>query len=546
MEATAAATTELEALRERRNLLAITKECAELEAETSRLQRVALAESALSNLVDPRIWRTAGFGAPLSSSTTAGERNARDDGRNLPVIRTESDLTEIRGGARVLLDTNEFAIGAAGALCDYTIGNGYTYSATAKKGYDAKELAAAINEIVDEFHDTTNFRMFREREIFDMSLRDGEAFVRVHDLGAGRADLRIVLPEYVTENGCNASIEEWLGLADDGEIHSWTFGVHTLERDVQRELGYHIAWNASSTDEEYAPAGEVEHIKRNVDSTVKRGISDFYPVEKRFTGVAGLTDNVVAGAKVQAAIPYILEFVEGTTISQAQTLQSQSADFQYNQPTPAGYKSVTVQERAPGTVLGVPKGQQYKPGPMGADRGPLFLEVVQGGLRAAGVRWRMPEHIISGNAANNNYASILEAGSPFVKKIEFEQARYAFHFVAVTWRAIKIAFDAGRLNRFGATWEQIRRMIMITAVPPNVATRDKDQETARRKILNEEGIMSDDTWASEEGLDIDEERSKGASRRVAVSPFGQPQSQAQSPTISQPVAESASPWSNWP
>ena len=42
-------------------------------------------------------------------------------------------------------------------------------------------------------------------------------------------------------------------------------------------------------------------------------------------------------------------------------------------------------------------------------------------LRNFAVRWGLPEHMVTGSAENNNYASILEAGSPFHKACEAAQ-----------------------------------------------------------------------------------------------------------------------------
>src|SRR6185369_4253327 len=88
----------------------------------------------------------------------------------------------------------------------------------------------------------------------------------------------------------------------------------------------------------------------------------------------------------------------------------------------------------PGSVLKVGYGQEYLPGPMGAERNAGFELVGQYSLRRIGVRWNMPEYMISGDASNGNYSSTLVAESPFVKAREADQQFYKRHFLSILWK----------------------------------------------------------------------------------------------------------------
>jgi hypothetical protein len=212
--------------------------------------------------------------------------------------------------------------------------------------------------------------------------------------------------------------------------------------------------------------------------------------------------NTRQGAAVQAAIAFIREHAPGVTHAQIESLQQTLATRTYVEATSTGTRTRKVQRYAPGTILDISRGLSYKPGPLGAAHGPNFLAIEQAVLRMAGVRWCLPEHMISGDASNNNYASILEAGAPFVKNAEAEQQFYAKRWRRMLWKIIEHGARAGVI---GADVETIRSLVEICIEPPEVAVRDRVQETQRRKLLFDAGILSPQTWAAKEGFDWDRE-----------------------------------------
>jgi hypothetical protein len=276
----------------------------------------------------------------------------------------------------------------------------------------------------------------------------------------GAAQLRVIEPEQVAAPENPRALEEWLGVETPS---SWSFGVHTDEADVQRVHGYHVRWNATGSDWDYLPAAMVEHVKLNVDRNVKRGVSDFYAVRSHLEDAERLLRNTRQGAAVQAAIAFIREHAPGTTQGQIESLQQTLATRTYTETTSTGTRTRRVQRYAPGTVLDISRGLQYKPGPLGAAHGPNFLAIEQAVLR-------------------------------FVKNAEAEQQFYARRWRRMLWKVVEHAAATGRL---GADLATVRRLVDLCIEPPEVAVRDRLQETQR--------VLSPQTWAAKEGLDFDRE-----------------------------------------
>src|SRR5690606_1922673 len=116
-------------------------------------------------------------------------------------------------------------------------------------------------------------------------------------------------------------------------------------------------------------------------------------------------------------------------------------------------------------------------------------------------RWAMPEYMISGDASNANFASTIEAGTPFFNNVQSLQASFGKFQSDAIWKAVHHAWRAGVLDSFGLTWQQVLYLIEITATPPPIKVDDPLPETQRREILVAQGVMSKRRWAGEEGLD---------------------------------------------
>lgn len=473
------------------------KESLQLQAEIRELRHGLRLLEAVGDFIDPRWQFEDDYGRP---TVPAGHLSDRLDGANAPSFRTEDELRVIRGQARMIADSNSYCVGVLSNLTNYVVGTGYTYTAVARTAAAAVPagLVEAVQRVIDEFQEENGWDEW-ERELFRRCRRDGEFFLGFSHVGGGHVQVRAIEPEQIVEPARPP-------IADDVDrpATSWSFGVRTDADDVQTVLGYSVLWDPAS-EPRYLPAERLQHCKVNVDRNVKRGLSDFFPVTADLEGARKLLRNTREGAAIQAAIAFIRQFPAGTRKDTVQALNAGQTDFtraRFSQTSGGRFSNIHRFEA--GTILNIPAGQEYLAGPLGSQRAPNFMLVLQGALRGIAVRWSMPEAMISGDASNANYASSLVAEGPFVKAVEAAQRFYACRYRDTHWRAIRIAAEAGRFRRFGV--QTLRPLIELQVEPPTVAVRNRAEETRTRSLLHEKGILSRRTWAALEELDYDVEQ----------------------------------------
>jgi hypothetical protein len=487
----------------------------EQEAARLRLEIRQLHTAALVPL--PEEWgeivdrREALFDRPSSADSWSGPPALfadRSDGRYRPIYEVEQDLAQIRGAARRISALTSVAQGALESLANYVLSSGFTF--TVQSAFDQPRLVAAAQRVIDEFLDQNDFSGGLDRELHFRSRQDGEAFLALRSRADGTIDARVIEPEQVVEPASAGPLEDWLGIAEQFES-SWSFGVHTLRGASDRPLGYHVIFDAEGREWEYFPAASVEHIKRNVPRSAKRGVSDLFSIEGDLEREAKLRRNTAEGAALQAAVAWILQAPPGATRGQMQGIGLGEGSAGFDRPARPGSRPHSIAHYPPGTVLKPSAGLEYKPGPMGSERNPNFVLVAQYVLRSIGIRWNMPEYLISGDASNANYASTLVAESPFVKAREADQQFYRRHWNSLIWKVLRLAWAAGRFSRLGVSWESFVRWIDVKVDSPAVSTRDPRALVQTQEAQIRLGLLSRRTAAAQAGLDYDAELRHGAS-----------------------------------
>lgn len=469
------------------------------------------------------------FGFGNSRAVTFTSLDDRKDGSFRPVYETEQDLAESRAAARNLVMLTGIRTGILDSLANYTLGSGFTFTCEPESEIDrqGRVLAQAAQAIIDKFIDENDFNGVIDREIHLRSREDGEALIAFDEdeIRGGRVLVEFLEPDQIVQPANPAQLEDWLGF---GNPSCWKFGVHTPERKTWKPIGYHVVRDGRGADWDYYPANRVEHVKRNVTRSAKRGVTDFYEVVADLKRESKLRGNAVQGASLQAAIAWIMQGAPGTTQSQISASTSTDKISQYTRAAGSGGvpKTQSVNHYPPGTTLKIPAGQEYLPGPLGAERNAGFELIAQYALRAIGVRWNMPEYMISGDASNANYASALVAESPFVKAREADQQFYKRHFLSLIWKVLRIHCESGRFERYGLGPEQyddLMDLIRVECECPTVASRDPKVAVDSDKVLVDGGIMSKQTWAARNNLDYEQEQKLGALEKPPEpSPFGQP------------------------
>jgi len=410
----------------------------------------------------------------------------RMNGRDRVIFENEVDLNKIRQAVRIVANSSVNAIGARMNLTNYVIGTGFQYEAVARDGVpenlreDAERAAGICQMAIDAFDELNVWQGDLEREVYDRTKVDGEQLTTLFPQADGTVVARQAEPEQLCEPPAEAQrhLEDWLGRGVDrgAPPQSWSFGVHKDTDDVQTVHGYHLLRDANAANWEYYPSSVqdlrtpmLHHIKQNVNRNTSRGISDFYSVIDEIVRTDKTRRNIGESASVAAAIAWIEQHAQGQTASTVSKMTTANRTSHYNERTQYGDRQRSVQQYNPATVLRM-GGKEFKDGPMvnGANN---FILVMQAALRMIGARWNMPEFMISGDASNGNYASIKEAGTPFVKFAQQEQQFFARNFREIMWSVVEYARLAGWFSSVSSA-VPLRRLVTINVTPPEVEQRD--------------------------------------------------------------------------
>jgi len=468
-------------------------------------------------------WRLNHYG--MVGSVLGAQLGDRAQGENPIIFRNEIELTEIRAIGRTLADTSDNAQCVLNNLISYVVGTGYTYKAVAsKRDSGADALVDQVQRCIDEFVSDNLYGANREEELFRRARRDGEYFLALYHVGNGRVQSRIIEPEQVTTPLNEQEVAQTVGLMD--RALSYSYGVVTPDCDLETPLGYHVVWRNPKPHGrdtwQWFPESRMVHCKLNVDCNIKRGISDFFSVYEKLVDAAKLLRNTTKGHAIMSAIAFIREHAAGVSKSSVESMRSSDAWSQYTQVTRTeGSRTRYTHRYQPGTVLDVPFGQAYKASPLaeqGVGQSTVFVE--EAVLRVAGSRWCMPSFMVSGDTSNASYATALVSESPFVKYCQRQQKVEKFHHADVLWKVLKIAHAFGRFNDFGVSWKQLQQLVSVAVETPIVAARNQNEETNRRKILKDSGVLSLETWTAEEGYDFEQEQERGAKKEEPPNPFG--------------------------
>lgn len=471
-------------------------------------------------------WNFGLAGSGGSSAGYGGHIDRRDDrarGEDFPRFRTEQDLAAMRGLGRFFGQQTAFGVGALNRLGNYTFDSGFVFKAQAAEGVGdvGEDLLKAVQRVVDACVDRNNFSGGFDREIDRRARRDGQATICLELVDSWQADFRFAEPSQLTEPANPRPLEDWLtdqGIACcDSFASSWSFGVHTVDGRHDRALGYHFVWNTSGTSWDYYPDARVSHIKRNVDANVKCGVPDFNAIPGFIASTEKLLRNTEAGASVQAAIPFVKEYLSRVTKDQATAVKAATTTTR-TAATPLGAREMAQQYFGPATIP-IARDWEFKDGPGGDSRAQGFIAVIQAAFRYMGTLWDMPEAMISGDASNANLASALVAGDPFVKAREADQLVYSGEFRKLIWKAIKLAYDAGFFDRFNLKFSELQAAIYLKIDPPSVAVRDKLKDVQTDAILVDKGAMAVSTMATNAGLDHKAEIAEGAKPMAVASPY---------------------------
>jgi hypothetical protein len=465
-------------------------------------------------------------GQPFRGAT--GTTNDRRSGRDLPLYWSEVDLRGFRVLSRWLCDTNDFAIGFLNLLVGYNVRKGFGWQACkrgAKKGpyqtvgTPTDPVIAKGQKILDEWRDASLWPV-RSREAFRRWRRDGEVAVRFFYGGWNRLPaIRFVGPEQI-------------GSPEGQTDGPCSFGIETESHDVETVLAYHI-WDMESgmTRGQWVDANRIIFVKANVDSDVKRGLPDFFPVHESLDGVRRLLRNMLLTSIRQAAIAWREKFGTATATQAAGIVPERATGYGgsvpatnappnwpwwMGSPQQWGYNRMD-----PGTVIRTEGNREFEEGPTSSGVG-NYIQAAQAVLRSVCVRWGMPEYA-SGDASNNNFASALVAGSPFTVVTEGVQLEWGALFERpVALKVLDLATEAGMLS------PEERRQLDVEVTEPAVVTPQPEKDTQTYTQQLQAKIVCLDTVRQKLGYDPQHE-AEGVKKDAEQAAKEQQQAQQQQP-----------------
>lgn len=485
-----------------------------LEADIQQIEqalKTASIPEAFGDWVDTKdhIYDTPGFETRDGRISLAHDR---DHGDNRPFWTSEQEHAETRGIARFLATTDEVAISALENLTNYVVGTGFEYKAEPRLN-GSEQIAACCDAEFDLFDEANDWRGDLERELFMRTRRDGESKLWLYnDAERGGCTAEVVEPEFITEPDKPRELEDWKELP----YCDWKYGIATEYNRPSRRRAYFVEWYGKSQEWDVLLEKDIVSSSINVDRNIKRGLSDFYAVYLQLERASKLLGNTLQGAAIQATIAYIRKHAAGTSAAQIQSLAG--GDYSYQRPTKDSSVTHKVKKFLPGTVIDT-AGSDYQYGPMGTPQGGNYVPIIQAALRWVGIRWNMPEYMISGDSSNGNYASSLVAEAPFTKSCEAKQSQVVKQYRKVWWRVQELAIARGAFRNYGIeSISELRRAIELSVTPPEVAVRNRLEESQIRVAEHTAGVLSAETWAEETGRDYEKEKQRGASKQTLTTP----------------------------
>lgn len=410
-------------------------------------------------------------------------------------IRTMQELDRARNASRILAEQNPNAAGLIDRMMDYVVGRGSSLEVHSSEEDEEPpvRLSEKVRGFCKRFRKVNNWTGSngREREMVRRLIRDGEFFLRFYpneDDDPPTTRVRWMPP---------ATVRPPQGESADGP---WAWGVYTPDFDLENPQAYNFHDWRTGRDEQ-VEAQFIIHGKINCDADAKRGIPSFYACAEELIGSHKLRYAAREGEKNRQAIPYF-RVHDSATEQDVADWQARTATRQLNRDVEPGFgpQTINVQKIEPGEVQDVSAGFNVKPPPVGDAAG--ASEGVMAALEAVAARLGVPVWMVSGKNSDANFATALTTESPFTKGIETWQAIICEFSDAAQTKAVEIGAEQDVFP------EDVLERIDLLVTLPSPITRNKLEETNRRKILHEANVLSETTWATEEGLDPKQQKSQ--------------------------------------
>ncbi len=340
-------------------------------------------------------------------------------------------------------------------LTNYIIGNGVNWT--------AQDENPQVQEFIDEFCSQPKVT-FEKRQIsiIKRTLRDGELFIHLLSGSNGKTyAMRFYNPGQIKE------IEKETG-------------------DAETVIKYQRTWRDDKNKEhkEDLPAGDIHHIRLEVDEDIDRGRPLLENVLTRIAQYEDWLDGRIKTNKAKSSI-FLERIVEGSP----SRVSSVNAGFPGTSGGNFTEDEYAAQMPRYGTVVthsASVKWQWVEPNinaiDCAEDGRQIRLSI------AAGVQ--LPEFILTSDSSNANYSSTTVAESPFVKSIEAHRLFFEHELESLFAKVIKKGIDGGLLPststetvmKESARKKMIKRAVMIREIKQLAVKYELDEKNIREAI----------------------------------------------------------------
>ncbi|MBA4192225.1 MAG: hypothetical protein C0467_30010 [Planctomycetaceae bacterium] len=336
-------------------------------------------------------------------------------------------------------------------------------------------LVAACQQVWEEWCESADWGQGtedREEESRNRILRDGECNLRL-DCGDRRRDylpwVRFVEPEQIRRPAVNVRTEG-----------NWDWGVCTADDDAEDPLAYFLADpNSNGASGEEVPGESIVRMKANVDRTIKRGVSDLFPIEAHLQRAIAIMANMEATSQEQSGISWVEKYATATADQVVNQLKLGQAVYQAGSPAAAQARFAPFAPKPYGStrVIHSDNNKDWIPGPV-SEGVPSYSQVLDGTLKGIGFTWGVPGWF-SGQG-ESSFAAALVTGSPFVRLTGMRQKKQSGFTKKLAQRVIELAEKSGRLP--AGTSRQVKPT--VTAEPVVIADEQKQASVTDMELRN--------------------------------------------------------------
>lgn len=382
----------------------------------------------------------------------------------------EGNQKRLRAEAFNQYYTHPYARGIITNLVNFVFG---AQGAKVKHSPLLKGTALAKVEAVWKDFERKNKLRRKQREMGTRTFREGESFINYKFFNNRCPKISFIEPDWIDSDDTKAK-----------------HGIETDPLDVSEIKSYRLKLPGIGTQEETKlTPKQVQHIKQNVDDNVKRGRTELETVMKWLTNKTNFLEarvitNILRNQYVMVRKGAMPGALKASADNELKSTKKSTATN--SRKVPKGGSVITI---------GKDSDVEFINPNMGSADASLDDRMISLFISAGVV---LPEWLVTGDASNNNMASLRQATLTAQKRIEAEQMFFGEELEDMYERVIEDAIRRGELPKETPIEPEFEFPLFdITEIEKMV--------TAWANLYNTTGAISNETILKKFGIDLKEE-----------------------------------------